>query len=182
MFARRTAASVLDDTPLRVICSSETGVPFSSDFQIHQYLAVSYYWHSDEWPPPPDDRSGAGIGRPKDKVARPWPIFKRFAEAIMRERCHPREGIWMYQLCINQSDEAEKQQAIAAINLIYKSCWKLVVLLEDVELIEDEIRISVKYDLYANKDLIPLDNADVPAFLSFLDTVGQARWWQRTWY
>lgn len=177
-FARRSAAAVLDDTVLRVICSSEGGVPFDSGFCIRQYLAVSYCWHSPIWPPP-----DAGLG----EIAYPWPILGRFAEALLKERGHPREGIWMDQLCINQDDDAEKQRAIAAMDIIYKSCRRLVVLLEDVELSEDEVRICVDYELSPENfdvktGLDSLDKADLPVFFSFHDTIGRAKWWQRAWY
>ncbi|KAK7755716.1 hypothetical protein SLS62_002328 [Diatrype stigma] len=193
-FARRSAAAVVEDTTLRVICSSEGG-PFDPGFRIREYLAVSYCWHSEKWLPlsspdddgPDDDGPGAEeVGRRKDQVASPWPIFGHFAEALLKERAHPREGIWMDQLCINQDDDAEKQRAIAAMDVIYKSCRKMVVLLEDVELSEDEVRIAAKYelspenfDVKTGRDSV--DTADFPALFSFYDTVERARWWQRAW-
>ncbi|RYO98534.1 hypothetical protein DL764_007069 [Monosporascus ibericus] len=171
-FSLRTAEGILD-TPFRLVCASESGIPFDGGFRIRQYLAVSYCWHSDEWPPE----------GPAREVAHPWPISGRFAEAVLRERGHPREGVWMDQLCIRQEDEDEKRRAIAAMDIIYKSCRKVLVLLEDVVLTEDEIGICTKYDMYSG--LLDVkrgpDEEDMPVFSSFLAKMGQARWWRRSW-
>ncbi|RYP74253.1 hypothetical protein DL770_007634 [Monosporascus sp. CRB-9-2] len=171
-FSLRTAEGILD-TPFRLMCASESGIPLDGGFRIRQYLAVSYCWHSDAWPPE----------GPAREVAHPWPISGQFAEAVLRERGHPREGVWMDQLCIRQEDEGEKRRAIAAMDIIYKSCRKVLVLLEDVVLTDDEIGICTKYDMYSG--LLDVrrgpDEEDMPAFSSFLAKVGQARWWQRAW-
>ncbi|RYP74227.1 hypothetical protein DL771_003160 [Monosporascus sp. 5C6A] len=171
-FSLRTAEGILD-TPFRLVCASETGVPLDGGFRIRQYLAVSYCWHSDAWPPE----------GPAREIAHPWPISGRFAEAVLRERGHLREGVWMDQLCIRQEDEDEKRRAIAAMDIIYKSCRKVLVLLEDVVLTEDEIGICTKYDMYSGQldAMRGPDGEDLPAFFSFLAKVGQARWWQRSW-
>ncbi|RYO99079.1 hypothetical protein DL766_007913 [Monosporascus sp. MC13-8B] len=154
-FSLRTAEGILD-TPFRLMCASESGIPLDGGFRIRQYLAISYCWHSD-----------AG----------------RFADAVLRERGHPREGIWMDQLCIRQEDEDEKRSAIAAMDIIYKSCRKVLVLLEDVVLTEDEIGICAKYDMYSGHldATRGPDEGDLPTFSSFPAKVGQARWWQRSW-
>ncbi|RYP43287.1 hypothetical protein DL768_010000 [Monosporascus sp. mg162] len=171
-FSLRTAEGILD-TPFRLMCASESGIPLDGGFRIRQYLAVSYCWHSDAWPPE----------GPAREVAHPWPISGRFAEAVLRERGHPREGVWIDQLCIRQEDEDEKRRAIAAMDIIYKSCRKVLVLLEDVVLTEDEIGICTKYDMYSGllDAMKRPDEEDMPAFSSFLAKVGQARWWQRSW-
>ncbi|RYP63107.1 hypothetical protein DL769_007064 [Monosporascus sp. CRB-8-3] len=171
-FSLRTAEGILD-TPFRLVCASESGIPLDGGFRIRQYLAVSYCWHNDTWPPE----------GPAREVAHPWPISERFAEAVLRERGHPREGVWMDQLCIRQEDEDEKRKAIAAMDIIYKSCRKVLVLLEDVVLTEDEIGICTKYDMYSGQldATRGPDEEDLPTFSSFLAKVGQARWWQRSW-
>ncbi|RYP18873.1 hypothetical protein DL765_003661 [Monosporascus sp. GIB2] len=171
-FSLRTAEGILD-TPFRLMCASESGIPFDGGFRIRQYLAVSYCWHSDAWPPE----------GPAREVAYPWPISGQFAEAVLRERGHPREGVWMDQLCIHQEDEDEKRRAIAAMDIIYKSCRKVLVLLEDVVLTEDEIGICTKYDMYSGHldATRGPDEGDLPTFSSLLAKVGQARWWQRSW-
>ncbi|WYZ36008.1 hypothetical protein EsH8_X_000655 [Colletotrichum jinshuiense] len=106
-FRRRTSEIILD-TPFRLLCSSPTGIPFDGAFVIRQYLAVSYSWHNPTWSTNPS--YGA------------WPVGGRFAVAILAQRGHPREGVWIDQVCINQRDEEEKQRAIACMDIIYRSC------------------------------------------------------------
>lgn len=174
-FRPRTSDVILD-TPFRLICSSPSGIPLDGAFAIRQYLAVSYSWHSTEcnWPGTPHSAPEPG-GL--------WPIGKRFADAILGLRGHPREGIWMDQICINQKDEAEKQRAIACMDIIYKSCRRLVVLLEDVELTDDEVAVCRRYDdpdMRLKVAALPW-NEDIPVLISLFDKVARARWWKRAW-
>lgn len=172
-FSPRTSGVILD-TPFRLICSSPTGIPFDGAFVIRQYLAVSYSWHNEEWPGTPHSAPEPGSL---------WPIGKRFADAILGLRGHPREGVWMDQVCINQKDKDEQQRAIACMDIIYKSCRRLVVLLEDVELTDEEVALCGRYDvpdLRWNITAQPAE-ADIPALISLFDKVARARWWKRAW-
>ncbi|KXH26782.1 hypothetical protein CSAL01_00328 [Colletotrichum salicis] len=130
-FQRRTSDVILD-TPFRLLCSSLAGIPFDSRFVIRQFLAISYSWHNPSWPGTPQS-----VPEPGGL----WPIGKRFADAILEQRGHSREGMWIDQVCINQRDEFEQQRAIASMDVVYKSCRKLIVLLEDVELANDEAEL-----------------------------------------
>lgn len=168
-FRRRTSEIILD-TPFRLLCSSPTGIPFDGAFVIRQYLAVSYSWHNPTWSTNPS--YGA------------WPVGERFAAAILAQRGHPREGVWIDQVCINQRDEEEKQRAIACMDIIYRSCRKLVVLLEDVELTDDEAALCKRYDeCYTPYDYTkhPYNESEIPYLISISDKVAAARWWQRAW-
>ncbi|WYZ38064.1 hypothetical protein EsH8_II_001570 [Colletotrichum jinshuiense] len=112
-----------------------------------------------------------------------WPFGGRFAAAILAQRGHPREGVWVDQVCINQSDEDEKQRAIACMDVVYKSCRKLVVLLEDVDLTEDEAALCSRYDKkYPARvfDQKPRDE-EIALIISIYDKIAAARWWQRAW-
>lgn len=173
LFHPRTSDVILD-TPFRLICSSPAGVPLDGAFVIRQYLAVSYSWHSEEWPGTPHSAPEPG-GL--------WPIGRRFADAILGLRGHPREGIWMDQICINQEDDQEKQRAIACMDIIYKSCRRLVVLLEDVELTDDEVALVKKYDVPDLRWHIAArpGEADTAVLISLFDKVARARWWKRAW-
>lgn len=172
-FQPRTSDVILD-TPFRLICSSPSGVPLDGAFVIRQYLAVSYSWHSDEWPGTPQSAPEPGAL---------WPIGKRFAAAILELRGHPREGIWMDQICINQRDDHEKQRAIACMDTIYKSCRRLVVLLEDVEFTDDEVALVKRYDVPDMRWHIAArpGEADTAILISLFDKVARARWWKRAW-
>lgn len=174
-FRLRTSDVILD-TPFRLICSSPTGVPFDGAFAIRQYLAVSYSWHSTEWNWP-------GTAHSAPEPGGLWPVGKRFADAILQLRGHPREGIWMDQICINQEDDIEKQRAIACMDVIYRSCRRLVVLLEDVELTDDEAALCRRYDVPDMRWHIVAQpgDEDTPVLISLFDKVSRARWWKRAW-
>ncbi|KAL0942103.1 O-methyltransferase family 2 [Colletotrichum truncatum] len=173
-FSRRTSDVILN-TPFRLICSSSIGVPLDNQFVIRQYLAVSYSWHSPEWPGTPHSApEPGGI----------WPIGKRFSQAILQLRGSPREGIWMDQICINQRDESEKQRSIAFMDIVYKTCRKLVVLLEDVELTDDEALVCEKYAKMKTPhafDQQPQNAREAELLVSLYDKIAGARWWQRAW-
>ncbi|CAI0645137.1 unnamed protein product [Colletotrichum noveboracense] len=186
-FSQRTSSTIIQ-TPFRVICSKhpvENPIgtateptpqgthPFDASFTIRQYLAISYSWHNSQWPATPHSAPAPGSI---------WPVGKRFAEAIVSERGHVREGIWMDQICINQENNSEKQLAIACMDVIYRTCRKLVVLLEDVELTEDEADLCRKYEAFAYKlDHRPQDTTEATLLISLHDKVAAARWWQRSW-
>ncbi|KAF6840347.1 O-methyltransferase family 2 [Colletotrichum musicola] len=182
-FRARTPDVVLD-TPFRLVCHGPTdsdddspaGIPFDCRFVVRQFLAVSYSWHSPSWP----ERTPISAPEPGGV----WPVGRRFADAILALRGHPREGVWMDQICINQADEDEKQRAIACMVVIYRSCRRLVVLLEDVELTDAEAALPSQYDnlaTVAEHNAVPRDERDVPLFISMFDKVAAARWWQRAW-
>lgn len=172
-FRSRTSDAILD-TPFRLICSCPSGIPFDGAFVIRQYLAISYPWHTKEWPGTPHSAPEPGGF---------WPIGERFANAILELRGHPREGIWMDQRCMNQKDEAEKQRSIACMDIIYKSCRRLVVLLEDVELTDDEVALCRRYDAPGKRlNIVALPGEeDIPVLISVFDKVAGARWWNRAW-
>lgn len=172
-FHPRTSSVILD-TPFRLICSSPTGIPFDGAFVIRQYLAISYSWHSKDWP---------GTPHSAPELGGLWPIGKRFADAILGLRGHPREGIWMDQICMDQNDDHEKQRAIACMDIIYKSCRRLVVLLEDVELTNDEVALCKRYDVPELRWHIAArpGEAETAILISLFDKVARARWWKRAW-
>ncbi|KAG6357497.1 hypothetical protein INS49_013374 [Diaporthe citri] len=174
-FQPRTSDVILD-TPFRLICSSPSGIPFDGAFAIRQYLAISYSWHSTDWNCPGTPHSAPEPGGL-------WPIGKRFADAILGLRGHPREGIWMDQICIDQDNDDEKQRAIACMDIVYKSCRRLVVLLEDVELTDDEVALCRRYDVPDLRFNIGAQRTDseTAVLISLFDKVARARWWKRAW-
>ncbi|GJD04129.1 O-Methyltransferase family 2 [Colletotrichum higginsianum] len=173
-FPRRTSDVILD-TPFRLLCSSPSGIPLDGAFAIRQYLAVSYSWHGTDWPETPGSVPAPGGV---------WPVGGRFAEAILAQRGHPREGVWIDQVCIDQADDAEKQRAIACMDVVYKSCRRLVVLLEDVELAADEAALCERYgggNPAQHFDRAPRDQGEASCLVAIYDKIAAARWWQRAW-
>ncbi|KAK1833121.1 heterokaryon incompatibility protein-domain-containing protein [Podospora conica] len=144
---------VLSHLPLRVIVPNrETGSsppPAAQHIPIVSYIAVSYCWHSPEW---------SVARRPPPPIAPGWKISLPMVDAITRWVRPPSadgvEGIWLDQVCINQEDEAEKAHLIGAMDIIYRSARRLVVLLEDVQLSVDEQRAALQYALWYQERLL----------------------------
>jgi hypothetical protein len=167
-FILRSSSTILD-TPFRLIFPDSALPSFTeTGLYVRQYLAISYCWHSDEFLPRTYKRHGN------------WPISKPFVDAILSHKDHPREGIWMDQLCIDQSSSVDKVQSIAAMDIIYRSCIRLVVLLEDVFLDEQEAKLLQKYDIITLRRFVPEGN-EKHLFTSFYQKVNDARWWKRAW-
>lgn len=171
LFMQRSAETTLD-TPFRLIFPNDALSSFDeTGFYVRQYIAVSYCWVSDEFMPD-------GYERHAD-----WPISKPFVDAILGDKDHPREGIWMDQLCIDQDSSQDKQASVAAMDVIYKSCIRMVILLEDVHLNEREASLHEKYDPTKrtfDRVWTP-DEEDRKAFVEFSVKVNKARWWERAW-
>lgn len=173
LFSVRSVESVID-TPFRLIYPNSALSSFdeTSGLYVRQYIAVSYCWRSGDFLPVNCERQNT------------WPISQPFVDAILSHLDHPREGIWMDQLCIDQSSSLDKQRSVAAMDIIYRSCIRLVVLLEDVFLSVKEAELHVKYDA-ADKQMdgmwVPEDAEEAEAFEGFYTKINSARWWERAW-
>ena len=183
-FGIRTPDQIYD-TPFKVICESDNGdFPFAADQPVKQFLAVSYCWRhaNHDWP---------ADGSLPDS---PWPFSKPFADAVLDERGivsedgrHPdfrRECIFVDKLCIDQQDEVVKQRSIAMMDVIYKTCRKLMILLEDVVFTEAEIEAVARigYDHITPGPGLEIDADDLPYLTSAWRKVERSRWWGRSWY
>lgn len=183
-FGIRTPSQIYD-TPFKVICESDNGnFPFAADQPVKQFLAVSYCWRHEghDWP---------ADGSSPDS---PWPFSKAFVEAVLEERGiisergrHPdfcRECVFVDNICIDQQDDSVKQRSIAMMDVIYKTCRKLMILLEDVLLSKAEVdavaRIGYKH-MTPGPDR-EIDAADLPHLSSAWRKVEKSRWWIRSWY
>jgi hypothetical protein len=170
-FGLRSTSTVLS-TPFRLIYPNcdlhsfeETGL------YARQFLAISYCWRSPESPSDGYERYDI------------WPIKKSIVDAVLAEKDHPRVGIWIDQICIDQSSALDKQLSIAAMDVIYRSCMRLVVLLEDVLLTEQEIQLVQKYDIAQRpyNGGWNFESSEIGTFGSFYEKVNAARWWSRAW-
>lgn len=131
-----------------------------SDFEFESFIAVSYCWHNEEWRPASTCTLNEGPAKA--------PISSQMLKAILRLRINKREGIWIDQLCIDQSDATEKRQAINHMDAVYRSARTVAIVLEDVELSPDEERLL---------ELLASRNADDASLLLILGTehVGEER-------
>lgn len=170
-FGLRSTSTVLS-TPFRLVYPNcdlhsfgETGL------YARQFLAISYCWRSPEF---------LTEGYERHDI---WPIKKSIVDAILAEKNHPRVGIWIDQICIDQSSALDRQLSIAAMDIIYRSCMRLVVLLEDVLLTEHEINLVQKYDISQRpyNGGWKFESSEINTFKSFYEKVNAARWWSRAW-
>jgi hypothetical protein len=99
------------------------------------FLAVSYCWHCPDW-----------VVAPAAKPIVPgWKISRPMLDALMGFRASEEEGVWLDQLCINQEDEKDKKIHIGAMDMIYRSSRRLIILLEDIQLGQDEECAGLTY-------------------------------------
>lgn len=171
LFAPRSSSTILD-TPFRLIFPDSALPSFAeTGLYVRQYTALSYCWHSEEFLAGGHRKYGA------------WPISKPFVDAVLEDKGHARQGIWIDQLCIDQADTIDKQKSVAAMDIIYRSCIRLLVLLEDVFLDAREAVLHVKYGFsnvtYGRGWRPPSD--ELPIFASFYHKINAARWWDRAW-
>jgi hypothetical protein len=87
LFLKRSSSTVLD-TPFRLIYPKDALTAFDNGLYVRQYMAISYCWHSDDFP------------SPDYATHEHWPVSKPFVDAILSEKNHPRVGIWMDQLSV----------------------------------------------------------------------------------
>ncbi|KAH7087428.1 hypothetical protein FB567DRAFT_621278 [Paraphoma chrysanthemicola] len=149
----------------------EAASRFETGLYARQFLTISYCWHSQEFSPEGYERHGI------------WPIKKSIVDAVLAEKDHPRVGIWIDQICIDQSSVLDRQLSIAAMDIIYRSCMRLVVLLEDVLLTELEIQLVQKYDVSQRpyNGGWKFESSEIETVTSFYEKVNAARWWSRAW-
>jgi hypothetical protein len=170
-FGLRSTSTVLS-TPFRLVYPNcdlhsfeETGL------YARQFLTISYCWRSPEYLPEGNECHDI------------WPIKKSIVDAVLAEKNHPRVGIWIDQICIDQSSALDRRYSIAAMDIIYRSCMRLVVLLEDVLLTEQEIQLVQKYDISHRpyNGGWKFEPSEIETFTSFYEKVNAARWWSRAW-
>lgn len=116
------------NAPLRLLRRTDANVDETNeDLQrpLASFIVLSYCWHNSDW--------AVKAAHVLCSTERPCkcPITSTMFEALMAER-EEHEAVWIDQLCINQSDEAEKAAAVGSMNQIYRSARHVVAVLEDV--------------------------------------------------
>jgi Heterokaryon incompatibility protein (HET) len=143
--------------------SNFVSVSSTSDKSFDSLVAVSYCWHSPDWTPAPVCQLSGG-----------WPISQLMLSAIMAQTLYPWEGVWIDQLCIDQTNQTEKMNAIGSVDLVYKSARLIFVILEDVFLSTVE-----------SNEISNIENwsqSSNPRALSRASSLLLAsRWWTRAW-
>ena len=110
-----------------------------------------------------------------------WPISSQMVYALLKQRVTSCEGVWIDQCCIDQADESEKSLAIGSMDLVYKSARKVVVVLEEVWISEqDEIMLQDLFTKHENDSWTPQSRNLTPLSL-LLFRILSARWFRRAW-
>lgn len=69
----------------------------------------------------------------------PLPVHGHLFQAAVLERDFLDEGLWIDQICINQTSDAEKAVGIPAMSALYKRARKVIVCLGDIEISMEEM-------------------------------------------
>ncbi len=162
------------------------GAPEPSQ-KIPSYLVISYCWRDTDrqnWDP---------VVR---STLKPWPICAPMVEEILRLRESWQEGIWMDVPCIDQGNAEEKQLTIGAMDVIYRAARRLIVVLEDVQLTQEEQDMALKVEVIIRHVLIPgpkdilfdelralvnLSSQEYTVTLNLVQKLLSARWFRRAW-
>ena len=168
-------SSTISNTPFRLLHCFEPGIEEENIISDLSFIALSYCWQDGKW-----DR----LADTNLTACSTVPISEGLFQALLAERSSSAEGIWIDQLCINQTDENEKIQAIGSMDVIYKSARLVVVALEDILVDEDEeAALCNLMEKYKRKD-IWLPDTDIlliHQLTKLMWKIFSARWFTRAW-
>ena len=182
--------TALADLTLRMICSIDADIVRDPNASMPSYLAVSYCWHNPSW-------KAVEAAQPTTE----WGVSLPMANKILELRESKDEGVWVDRICIDQENDDEKKIAIGSMDIVYRACRRLVIVLEDVQLTKAEDAVGLKYAaLYESMCVIlrqnsmegvekdsftesywQIDESDVPAIVEFSMKMLGARWYSRAW-
>ena len=170
-------ADALRDPPFRLCMPNPTSILGVAG---HSYIALSYCCKTGL-------DSGEGIKHPY------LPLTLELGQALLDERLHLQEGVWVDELCIAQDNPAEKAIAIGTMDITYKSARLVVIVIEDVILEENEAKvlldISHQYDTLGTEfwrqtqpgAMFIREKRPEPLFMSTLWNIYSARRFTRAW-
>ena len=127
----RPKQDIVSQLQLRLICAK----PPASGDDVSSFIIVSYCWHYPQWVMAPGAKN----------IAPGWEISVPMMDAVMGLRESADEGVWLDKLCINQQDSSDKKVQVGAMDLIYRSARRVVILLEDVQLSAEEETAALAY-------------------------------------
>jgi Heterokaryon incompatibility protein (HET) len=127
---RDMSSSLADEFMERKIAqaSFQLRLHIDDDGSTHEpisYIAMSYRWRDPPTAPPPSNHVHLPVARE---------IFAAVSSLAL-----PGEGLWFDTGCIRQDDETEKQIAIGFMDMLYKNARKVIIVLWDVGLNEEEV-------------------------------------------
>ncbi len=172
----------IKDVPLRLL--NPGGTPPGTE---DSFITASYRWMPAGKGAPPEDYTEADSAD-DGPASYPIPMSRLLYQAFLHERQSAREGVWIDQVCINQTSEAEKRIAVNAMDIIYKSARAVIVLLDDVEVSNKEQDFLASYMVeHAADDFLP-HRRERPAYMkrhpvlrNFFTKMISAQWFERAW-
>ncbi|KAH6844508.1 hypothetical protein B0I37DRAFT_295593, partial [Chaetomium sp. MPI-CAGE-AT-0009] len=126
---------------LRMISLQPSGPQPPID-NIPSFIAVSYCWHSDQWP----------LAPAATPISAGWEISEPMMNAVLELLEIPDEGVhvWLDKLCINQSDDGDITAHLGIMDTIYRSARRVAILLEDVQLKREEEEVGLAFAGFYN--------------------------------
>jgi hypothetical protein len=177
------------DAPFRLLFRKSRETPENSR-EVKSFIALSYCWHSGDWEvaaPAPTPNVGNHVPTHGSSA----PTSHHMFQAVCDQLNSDNEGLWIDQLCIDQSNPIEVSAAVAAAHLVYKSARQVVVAIEDVMLDENEVEavetvVKERAAFLANNKAMVQPTfirhlTDTPATRSALRKICTARWFKRAW-
>ncbi|KAK3703455.1 hypothetical protein LTR37_014445 [Vermiconidia calcicola] len=163
--------------PLR--CISHTIGAEASSVQPYcageQYMAVSYTWPGGWQRLYTSLLPSLVVRNGKRGLSKHVSIFMTVVfDFVLATRQYDRLFFWVDHACINQDDETEKAQQVAAMDRIYTQARMTIVLLEDIELTTEEFSTL-------NRMTMPKSSEERKRLLTLTRRIMSARWFERAW-
>ena len=161
------------------------------DQTVTSYVALSYCWKQTSR----ISVASETAEKIASKESEYWlPIYPSLFQALLNERKSEVEGVWCDQICIDQSNEVEKQVAIGLMDIIYKEARCVIVALDDItiDVAEEEYlrRYLETYDgLKLNDETrriprlreTPPDMSSNHVLIRLHEKITGAKWFTRAW-
>ena len=152
------------------------------------FLTASYCWMASEPAWPEQETPTKHEANKVERESYPLPMSPLMYQALLHERKSTREGVWIDQVCIDQTSAAEKQIAVNAMDIIYKSARAVVILLDDIQVLSSEQDFLSSYIVeFESTNYMP-HHHERPPFMqkhpimrNFFIRMIEARWFDRAW-
>ncbi len=152
--------------------------------QWESFIAASYCWA------PAVKLGNEGQDGSPSHIA--LPFSPALYQAFLLQRSSVNEGLWVDAVCIDQASIAEKQIAVNAMDILYRSARAVIIILDDitVSLREQDFLADYALEFEACEDtqITAPHFGERPAYMKrhpvlrgFFDKLVNARWFERAW-
>ncbi|KAF4565659.1 hypothetical protein EYR40_002271 [Pleurotus pulmonarius] len=162
--------------PLRCMrCRGDSDVYEVVPFHGGEYVAISYSWPGKDWVRLHDSNFGTQIARESGADLVECNHFSSFTRKAFEDavKATKIDQVWLDYMCIDQTNNAEKEVQVALMDRFYSNASLTVILLEDVELSNAEL------DLLQGS-LTVLRNRS-GQYVEIVWRILNARWFGRAW-